>query len=197
MIILAAPDIDIDVFKSQMRRFGKPSKPFFIILSKDDRALGASQFVGGGDTRVSDDPNVAELAALGAMVINLSDVKADDPSNHDKFAQLAEVAPGLRGDSSAGLENVPGVPPLGGGRKHPRLGHRVAGHASRRARQDHRGRIGSHPGSSRPAFPPNLRLRGGDPQQPLYVDFARWMTRDEITPSGGLPLIDSPDERDR
>ncbi len=103
MIILAAPGIDIDVFKSQMRRFGKPSKPFFIIQAKDERALGASQFVGGGETRVSDDPNVAELAALGATVINLSDVRADDPSNHDKFAQLAEVAPGLRGDFERGI----------------------------------------------------------------------------------------------
>ena len=38
-VFLAAPDIDIDVFKSQMRRFGKPRKPFYIILSEDDRAL--------------------------------------------------------------------------------------------------------------------------------------------------------------
>ena len=32
-ILLAAPDIDIDVFKSQMRRFGKPQKPFYVVLS--------------------------------------------------------------------------------------------------------------------------------------------------------------------
>ena len=42
-VFLAAPDIDIDVFKSQMRRFGKPRKPFYIILSQDDRALFLSK----------------------------------------------------------------------------------------------------------------------------------------------------------
>ena len=96
LVMLAAPDIDLDVFKSQMRRFGKPSKPFYIVLSKDDKALGASTFVAGGETRVGDDPNVQDLTALGATVIDLSDVKADDPTNHGKFAQLAEVAPQLR-----------------------------------------------------------------------------------------------------
>ena len=33
-ILLAAPDIDIDVFKSQLRRFGKPQKPFYVVLSR-------------------------------------------------------------------------------------------------------------------------------------------------------------------
>jgi len=43
--VLAAPDIDIDVFKSEMRRFGKPRKPFFIIVSRDDKALRFSDFI--------------------------------------------------------------------------------------------------------------------------------------------------------
>jgi esterase/lipase superfamily enzyme len=94
--VLAAPDVDFDVFKSQMRRFGEPQKPLYIVLSKDDRALFASKFIAGGETRVGDDPDVKELAALGANVIDLTDVKADDATNHDKFAQLAEVAPQLR-----------------------------------------------------------------------------------------------------
>ncbi len=94
--VLAAPDIDIDVFKSQMRRFGNPQKPLYVVLSKDDKALWASKLIAGGETRVGDDPNVEELAAMGANVIDLTDVKADDLTNHGKFAQLAEVAPQLR-----------------------------------------------------------------------------------------------------
>lgn len=38
-VILASPDIDVDVFKKQMIRYGKPDKPFAILLSGDDRAL--------------------------------------------------------------------------------------------------------------------------------------------------------------
>jgi esterase/lipase superfamily enzyme len=102
-VFLAAPDIDVDVFKSQMRRFGKPRRPFYIVLSRDDKALGFSRFIAGGENRVGDDTNIAELSALGATVIDLSDVKGDDPANHDKFAQLATVAPELRAVLERGI----------------------------------------------------------------------------------------------
>lgn len=94
-LILAAPDIDLDVFKSQMRRFGKPAKPFFIVLSKDDKALGVSNFLAGGQGRLGADSDPEELAALGAVVIDMTEVKGLDSSNHGKFAQLAAVAPRL------------------------------------------------------------------------------------------------------
>jgi esterase/lipase superfamily enzyme len=48
MVMLAAPDIDLDVFKSQMRTFGKVKKPFYVILAKNDRALWASSILAGG-----------------------------------------------------------------------------------------------------------------------------------------------------
>jgi len=102
-IVLAAPDIDIDVFKSQLRRFGKPRKPFYVVLSEDDRALFLSRTIAGGVTRVGDSPDTAELAALGATVIDLTDVKATDATNHDKFVQLASVAPELRSTLAHGI----------------------------------------------------------------------------------------------
>jgi esterase/lipase superfamily enzyme len=103
-IVLAAPDIDIDVFKAQLRRFGKPQKPFYVVLSQDDRALFLSRTIAGGVSRVGDASDTAELAALGATVIDLSDVKADDATNHDKFVQLASVAPQLRGILAQGIK---------------------------------------------------------------------------------------------
>jgi esterase/lipase superfamily enzyme len=102
-IFLAAPDIDLDVFKSEMRRFGKPRKPFYIVLSKDDKALWLSKLIAGGEGRVGADGDIAELQALGATVIDLTNVKGTDSSDHDKFAQLAEVAPELRGVLAAGI----------------------------------------------------------------------------------------------
>ena len=114
-VFLAAPDIDIDVFKSQMRRFGKPQKPFYIVLSKDDKALWLSRTIGGGVTRVGDNPDTAELAALGATVIDLTDVKANDSTNHDKFDQLAAVAPELRSVLAQGISANPRAADLGGG----------------------------------------------------------------------------------
>lgn len=102
-LVLAAPDIDIDVFKSQMRRFGKPAKPFFIVLSKDDKALGLSNFLAGGQGRLGSDSNTEELAQLGAVVIDMTEVQGLDSSNHGKFAQLAAIAPELRGVLTRGI----------------------------------------------------------------------------------------------
>ena len=103
LVFLAAPDIDIDVFKSQMRRFGKPKKPFYIVLSRDDRALWLSNAIAGGAGRVGDTTDVAELADLGATVIDLTDLKGTDASNHGKFEQLASVAPQLGAVLAAGI----------------------------------------------------------------------------------------------
>ena len=106
-VFLAAPDIDIDVFKSEMQRFGKPKRPFYIVPSQDDKALAMSKFIAGGEGRVGAAANIDELAALGATVIDLTDVKADDSMNHGKFAQLAEVAPELRAVLAMGSAPIP------------------------------------------------------------------------------------------
>ncbi|WP_246252370.1 alpha/beta hydrolase [Ancylobacter pratisalsi] len=96
-IILASPDIDVDVFKTQLKRFGKPDKPFIVIVSRDDKALGFSDFIAGGKPRLGAYTNDADLVSLGAVVVDMTDVKATDGFNHGKFAQLAEMAPELRG----------------------------------------------------------------------------------------------------
>ncbi len=112
-IFLAAPDIDIDVFKSQLRTFGKLQRPFYVVLSKDDKALWLSGTLAGGVNRVGDDPRVAELAQLGATVIDLTDVQSNDPANHDKFDQLAAVAPELRAVLAKGIASHPHAADLG------------------------------------------------------------------------------------
>jgi esterase/lipase superfamily enzyme len=96
-IFLAAPDIDLDVFKSQLRQFKEPRKRFYVILSKDDKALALSSFIAGGKARLGSDSDSADLAAVGATVIDLTDMASSDPANHDKFVQLAKIAPQLIG----------------------------------------------------------------------------------------------------
>lgn len=95
-VILAAPDIDVDVFKSQLKRFGKPAKPFIVIVSRDDKALGFSDLIAGGKTRLGAYANDAELVELGAVVIDLTNVKAMDGMNHGKFAQIIGMGSKMR-----------------------------------------------------------------------------------------------------
>lgn len=109
-VLLAAPDIDVDVFKSQMRTFGKPAKPFYIILSEDDKALRASNFIAGGSARLGAFQDTAELAELGAVVIDMTAVKANDSSNHGKFAELAELGPQLASVLQGGIASEPAGP---------------------------------------------------------------------------------------
>ena len=63
-VVLASPDIDVDVFKSQMRRYGKPNRPFILLLSDDDRALQALRHPGRAQPRVGDYRMPADLAEL-------------------------------------------------------------------------------------------------------------------------------------
>lgn len=92
-VFLAAPDIDIDLFKAQLRRIGIPKKPYVILVSQDDRALRLSKRIAGGKERVGAFKDDKELAKLGAIVIDLTEVKADDSAHHNKYAQLAEFGP--------------------------------------------------------------------------------------------------------
>jgi len=85
-VVLASPDIDVDVFKTQMKRYGKPDHPFLLLLSRDDRALGISQIIGGDRPRLGDYANTEEIAELGLVVVDLTDVSAGDRLNHAKFA---------------------------------------------------------------------------------------------------------------
>ncbi|TPN71215.1 alpha/beta fold hydrolase [Mesorhizobium sp. B1-1-1] len=85
-VILASPDIDVDVFKKQMIRYGKPDKPFAILLSADDRALKLSSLISGDKPRVGDYGDAADLASYGVSVVDLSQTKGGDRLNHAKFA---------------------------------------------------------------------------------------------------------------
>lgn len=85
-VILASPDIDVDVFKKQMIRYGKPNKPFAVLLSADDRALKLSSLISGDKPRVGDYGNAADLASYGVSVVDLSQTKGGDRLNHAKFA---------------------------------------------------------------------------------------------------------------
>jgi len=89
-IIMASPDIDIDLFETQLADFGDLKKLFYVLVSSDDRALALSTTIAGGISRVgATDP--AQLAALGVNVVDLSAI--DDPGtiNHSKFADAPEI----------------------------------------------------------------------------------------------------------
>jgi esterase/lipase superfamily enzyme len=93
-IILAAPDIDVDVFRSQLRDIGRQRNPITLLVSKTDRALEVSSFLGGERPRVGridiDDPLVrSEIKAAHVSVIDISSLSSSDGLGHDRYAGLA------------------------------------------------------------------------------------------------------------
>ncbi|NRB01083.1 MAG: alpha/beta hydrolase [Rhodobacteraceae bacterium] len=88
-IVMASPDIDFDLFKTQLAAIPVEDRAFVVLTSKDDRALTLSQRLAGGQVRVGRaDPE--ELAALGVAVIDLSEVSNVTSSHHSKFSESDE-----------------------------------------------------------------------------------------------------------
>lgn len=91
-VMLASPDVDVDVFRQQIADMGKQHPKFTLFVSRDDRALAVSRRVWGDVARLGAiDPEQApfkkELADSQITVIDLTKVKAGDRLNHGKFAE--------------------------------------------------------------------------------------------------------------
>lgn len=85
-VILASPDIDADVFKSQIQRMGKPKMNMVILSSRNDRALDLSGLIAGRRERLGAVLNAEEFAKLGVTIVDVTGMQAGDPLNHTKFA---------------------------------------------------------------------------------------------------------------
>lgn len=89
-IILASPDIDIDLFTAQVQQIDADLENFFVLLSEDDSALRTSRRIAGGVPRVgASDPE--ELAMLGVVAIDLTEIDNSASGSHSKFAGSPEV----------------------------------------------------------------------------------------------------------
>ncbi|MCA1494316.1 alpha/beta hydrolase [Sinorhizobium alkalisoli] len=95
-VILASPDLDVDVFSQQMRAMGKDRPKFTLFVSRDDRALTVSRRISGNIDRLGQiDPTVepyrSQLENAGITVLDLTALKGGDRLNHGKFAESPEV----------------------------------------------------------------------------------------------------------
>ena len=95
-VMLAAPDVDVDVFQTEIADIKAPSTNFSLFVSQDDRALAASRHFWGDVARVGAiDPDAEPyrelLASEGIKVFDLTKLKSDDDLRHAKFASSPEV----------------------------------------------------------------------------------------------------------
>ncbi len=95
-VILASPDLDVDVFGQQLRAIGEPRPHFTLFVSRDDRALTLSRRISGnidrlGQINPAEEPYRSMLEGQGITVLDLTALKSGDRLNHGKFAESPEV----------------------------------------------------------------------------------------------------------
>ncbi|MBK0327633.1 alpha/beta hydrolase [Rhodobacteraceae bacterium F11138] len=89
-VVLAAPDIDLDLFETQLSQIRTQGQDFYVFVSNDDPVLGMSRRLSGGVARVGA-ADVDKLAKLGVTVIDLSEIEDSASGSHNKFAASPEV----------------------------------------------------------------------------------------------------------
>ena len=94
-IVLASPDIDVQVFTLQIRTIGPLNSPIVLLVSPDDRVLALSAMVAGGRPRLGamavDDPTIAETAIINNLqIVDISSVDGD-ALGHRRFVHLARL----------------------------------------------------------------------------------------------------------
>ncbi|WP_180982460.1 alpha/beta hydrolase [Methylocella silvestris] len=117
-VVMAAPDLDVDVFRSEYSQLGEPKPRFTIFLSQDDNALSLSRLLAGDKDRLGGiDPDMepyrSKLSASNIVVIDLTKLASNDPFHHGKFADSPEVvrligARLIEGQAISGKDVSPG-----------------------------------------------------------------------------------------
>lgn len=95
-VLLASPDLDVDVFAQQIRSLGPKKPQFTVFVSRDDRALDLSRRISGNVDRLGQvDPTVEPYRSAfinaGIRVLDLTSLEGQDSLGHNKFADSPEV----------------------------------------------------------------------------------------------------------
>ena len=93
-VMLIAPDVDVDVFRTQISRMGTSRPQFYLFVSQDDQALGLSQTIWGGVPRLGEidpaqEPYQSELAQEKIEVFDLTKLKGNAHSR--AFEDITQV----------------------------------------------------------------------------------------------------------
>lgn len=115
-IMLASPDIDLDLFRTQIGLLPKKVvNSMYVLISEDDAALRFSRLIAGGVPRVGA-ADAESLEKLGLTVIDLSQIEDSSSGSHSKFAGSPEVVQligsGLNASGRFGETPTPGLTQL-------------------------------------------------------------------------------------
>jgi esterase/lipase superfamily enzyme len=99
-VMLVAPDVDVDVFRTQIGRMGAKRPRFFLFVSQDDRALALSRTIWGGEPRLgevdpSQDPYRDEFAHDRIEVFDLTELRRTGDNAHSRAFEDVQSVVGM------------------------------------------------------------------------------------------------------
>jgi esterase/lipase superfamily enzyme len=88
-VMLVAPDVDVDVFRTQIQRMGSARPRMALFVSQDDKALDLSKTIWGGVPRLGEidptaEPYRSELERDNILVFDLTSLKAPGDNAHSR-----------------------------------------------------------------------------------------------------------------
>jgi esterase/lipase superfamily enzyme len=94
-LALVAPDVEFELFRSQVKEMGARRPRIGLFLSQDDVALKLSKSISGGSTRLGDvnpeeEPYKSELVQEKILVFDLTHLAGDDPHSR-AFDEVSSV----------------------------------------------------------------------------------------------------------
>ena len=106
-VMLAAPDVDFDVFRRQVAEIGSAASRFYVFVARDDAALAISRRVWGDKPRLGAiDPEASPYNELleqdKIRWVDLTGVGSDDPLRHGTFASAPAVVRAIGGRLAGG-----------------------------------------------------------------------------------------------
>jgi esterase/lipase superfamily enzyme len=116
-VILISPDIDAEVFRSELTRIKRLPDPFVLFVSRRDRVLQVSGLLTGQRERLGNLPDYSSFGDLKLTVLDVTEFSSglghftagDSPALMQILANIGSIDAAFRNDRSARTGFLPGV----------------------------------------------------------------------------------------
>lgn len=101
-VTLLSADVDVDLFKREAAAVRGRNLPWYIFVSSKDKALKISSVLRGGSERLGSVENPDDIAGTNATLIDLSEVRNEDPFGHETVAESPAMIAIIKGYNEQG-----------------------------------------------------------------------------------------------
>lgn len=116
-VVLISPDLDVELFRAQVRRIGRLPEPFAIFVSRRDRVLSLSARLTGQRNRLGNVSTVGAVSDMNVTVLDVTDFSTGaghftvgaSPALIQLFSQAGDIDAAFRGDSAGRTGLLPGT----------------------------------------------------------------------------------------